>query len=353
MDDNNNLPDIETHRILAKVVKMGTVEKHPNADRLAVGKVEGWQLVVPLETKEGDLGVYFEIDSVFPKDQDWVKLLQLKKTTIRTMRIRDVLSQGLFLPIGSLPIKNDGDIVGKDVTEELGITKRPDTLDEDAERNSKGNYIRYSSAFPSGPCRTDEPRIQSNTYMLKEMNSLPYYISLKYDGSSMTVGYSENRDLLLVCSRSVYLPEEENSSTPYWKAVKNYNLYEKLKRYPHLVFQGEVYGPNLHKNKLGVKDIRFAIFSIWNLKTQLRCAFDEFIHVCSDLDLPHVEILEEGNNFQYSIADLIQKAKGFYVETKNHREGIVVRPKQPKRTSRREQLSFKVINNDYLLQNDM
>jgi RNA ligase (TIGR02306 family) len=110
-------------RILAKVVRMGSIAKHPNADKLNVGEVGGWSVVVPLDIKEGDIGVYFEIDSMLPKDQHWVEKLNMKNPIIKTRRIRDVLSQGLFLPLSGLPEGNYE--LDQDVTEHLMIKKRP------------------------------------------------------------------------------------------------------------------------------------------------------------------------------------------------------------------------------------
>ncbi len=51
----------------------------------------------------------------------------------------------------------------------------------------------------------------------------------------------------------------------------------------------------------------------------------ELIELCAKLDLPMVSIVEKGESFNYGLADLKEKCKGFYEGTENHREGLVFR----------------------------
>lgn len=60
MDDDIDEP---LERALARVVCLGPVSKHPNTDSLQVAQVGGWKTVVGLGAKEGDVEVYFEVDS--------------------------------------------------------------------------------------------------------------------------------------------------------------------------------------------------------------------------------------------------------------------------------------------------
>ena len=45
----------------AKVVKL-SVKPHPNADRLQLGYVNGIQVIVGLDAKDGDIGAFFPCD---------------------------------------------------------------------------------------------------------------------------------------------------------------------------------------------------------------------------------------------------------------------------------------------------
>jgi hypothetical protein len=63
-----------------------------------------------------------------------------------------------------------------------------------------------------------------------------------------------------------------------------------------------------------------------------------------------VPIVEEGEAFDYTLEQLLEISKGKYEGTNNHREGIVIRPKVNMYSDKlKGPLSFKCINNDYLL----
>ena len=63
-----------------------------------------------------------------------------------------------------------------------------------------------------------------------------------------------------------------------------------------------------------------------------------------------VKILEEGNDFQYTLDELLEKSNGNY-ENAGQREGIVIRPQREMKVCN-QRLSFKVLNNKYLLKNE-
>jgi RNA ligase (TIGR02306 family) len=102
---------------------LGKVVPHPNADRLASAKVGGWKVVVLNTSKEGDLGVYFEIDSILP-EVPWHNV-DASKRRIRTVKLQGELSQGLFLPRNdAFPVDESMWEEGTDLTKVLGIEKR-------------------------------------------------------------------------------------------------------------------------------------------------------------------------------------------------------------------------------------
>ena len=67
------------------------------------------------------------------------------------------------------------------------------------------------------------------------------------------------------------------------------------------------------------------------------------------LDLDMVPIEEIGEDFNYTVSELIEKAKGKYPSGLD-KEGIVIRPiKNEFNMQIKNRLSFKVLNNDFLL----
>ena len=99
------------------IVKITELRKHTNADRLQVATIFGNSVIVSLDTRVGDMGVYFPTDlqlsEEFCKVNDLVRrkdehgnpaggYLDPNKRNIRTMKLRGEVSDGLYLPITCL-----------------------------------------------------------------------------------------------------------------------------------------------------------------------------------------------------------------------------------------------------------
>ena len=77
------------------------------------------------------------------------------------------------------------------------------------------------------------------------------------------------------------------------------------------------------------------------------------VQICKDLELEMVPLIERGIfTDDMNIPYLLEKAKGLYDGTKNQREGIVIRPTKEMEFKRGQRLSFKVLNNQYLLKDE-
>jgi len=99
------------------VTKITKIEKHPNADRLQIGRCFGNQVIIDLNVKENDIGVYFPSDGqlsneyckvnnlVRKKDEQGKNIggyLDPNKRHIRALKLRGQISDGLFMPLESL-----------------------------------------------------------------------------------------------------------------------------------------------------------------------------------------------------------------------------------------------------------
>ena len=112
--------------------------------------------------------------------------------------------------------------------------------------------------------------------------------------------------------------------------------------------QGEVYGPKVNGNPLNVPELQFVLFTIKNIKENYYLDFDEMTKVCKELDIPMVEVIEEGTFNYKTIEELLEKSKGNYPGTNGPREGLVYRLKKDWNKDGKR-CSFKVINDDYLI----
>ena len=114
-----------------KVVRIDSVEAHPNADRLDLAAIGGYRSIVGKEQfTAGDLVAYIPEASVCP---DWLiaemglegRLAGKAKNRVKAIRLRGVLSQGLVYPLGDGLINGQPvDMAeGSDIADLLGIVK--------------------------------------------------------------------------------------------------------------------------------------------------------------------------------------------------------------------------------------
>ena len=98
------------------ITKIKNIRKHSNADRLMVGECFGNNVIVGLNTKEGELGVYFATDSRLSVEYATTNDLIRRKDKngnsvggylgnnrhIKTLKLRGEFSDGIFLELESL-----------------------------------------------------------------------------------------------------------------------------------------------------------------------------------------------------------------------------------------------------------
>ncbi len=257
-----------------EIVSIDSVEKHPNADRLDLANIKGWQCVIGKDTfKGGDLAVYFPIDSILPPELE-VKLfpieskIKLTKSRIRTIKIRGAISQGLLIPVDDLlPIIGAPDtgswLPGDELTQTLGVTK----------------YEPPVSSGPGGGVQATSPK-RTNPFFYKytDIENFKNYPKLfddeevivaheKIHGTNFRAGWvpfhaytlwEKFKALIRVNpkwkfvygSHRVQLQDKFlytgfYDKNIYSEAVKKYNLEELL--LPGEVLYGEIYGSHVQK----------------------------------------------------------------------------------------------------------
>lgn len=341
-------------RKLASIQEISEVKKHPKADKLEIAKVLGWNVVVKKdEFKVGDKIIYFEVDSMIPmcEEIEFLKKSSLQihngkeYARIRITRHRKEFSEGLIMPLVAFGLINDLE-VSTDVTEKLGVIKYVAPL-------SLGAIGTVRRGFHPKIVKTDEPRLQSSPHLLEYMKGKPYYITEKIDGTSVTFVlekkdgewnprlYSRNNEFV------------DDGKSQVWNYFKNENLIEQTINYCEcnqidgIFLQGEFYGQSIQGNPLGVEGQAFKFFNAGDPCTGKLYSFDDLLYVFSKIQsLLIVGVEEHGYDFNYTIEELEEKAKGNY-QPGHPREGIVVRTQEVEYVDG-EKLSFKVLNKEYL-----
>lgn len=331
-------------RKMASIQRVKSIRPIEGADKIEAVGVLGWECVAKKgEFEEGGLCVYFEIDSLLPEEERYEFLRRssykpdLGRFRLKTIRLKKQISQGLALPLNLFPEISAE--VGADLTDVLGVQKYEPPMPAQIAGDAR------SFSWPIE--KTDEVRVQQNDEykFLESLSGHPYYISLKLDGTSCSFIVDANNEYH-VCGRNYsYRRNPEHS---FWKISDMYGLEDKLKSLGRVSVQGEVVGPGIQKNRMGLKEVDFYAFNVVETLSGRRLSLDEATSVTAGLGLKFVPILERGGIFSYSQKDLLERAKGKYKEhfpgarAEQEREGIVVRSICGK-------ISFKAINNDFLL----
>lgn len=90
--------------ILATIEKVKNLRQHPNADRLEICDVLGFQCVVPKGLhNEGDLIVYIQTDTVLPADREWAEeYIRYSPKRVKAVKLRGIFSEGVVVPLEKL-----------------------------------------------------------------------------------------------------------------------------------------------------------------------------------------------------------------------------------------------------------
>lgn len=311
----------EAKRKLASIQKIEKLRPIPDADAIVAARILGWDVVVRKEEfDEGDLGVYFEIDSFLPPVDEYSFLGKVRVNPITrgtseqkegyklsTTKLRGQISQGLFVSFDKLNFEQSGLSknefqkyirsleLGTDVSESLGVTKWeiPEVM---------GSFGSSSNPFPSQyTSKTDEERIQNMPDSYLKLKGQSYYGSSKYDGTSITI--IKDKDEIIIASRNLTL----DPGSEIEKFIKTNGLYDRLLNYDKdIVLQSEFYGEGIQSNRLGIAGRRLATFNI-EINNE-RLGLLNMIKVANELNLELPVIVElgtESSSEMNEIKDLV------------------------------------------------
>lgn len=303
---------INERRALAYTARCGKIEKIEGADNIELMSVLGWKVIVKIgEFHEGDLCVYFEIDSKLP-EKEWSEFMASKKYKVKTMKLGKfkVISQGLALPISVFDVEIPNE-EGVDVTDLLGVTYsveednvRKAKVDPNAKYRSmaarhqkifkkpwarwmmrrewgrkimflffgkkKDNPRTFPTHFPFVH-KTDEERCENIPWVLGYER--PLIVTEKLDGTSSTYILERKKKgyEFYVLSRNVRQADEKqecyHDHNIYWDMAFKYDIETHLREYleknpdcPYVCIQGESVG-SVQGNPLKLPEDDFYCFN--------------------------------------------------------------------------------------------
>jgi RNA ligase (TIGR02306 family) len=309
---------------VATIEEIADVIPHPNADALELAKIKGWQVCIKKgEFKKGDLCIYICVDSVL-EDKSVYEFLRNKNFRIRTVKLRGQISQGIAFPMSMFKslghdtvVFTEPNVVGSDVSHYVYAKHYEKPLSAQLSGQVYG-------LMPSYLRKTDEDNIKNNPEILQELAGKSYYITMKVDGSSGTYFYKDDVGFG-VCSRNYQLKDDDKNS--FWQIARKYDLENKLKSSGrNLAIQGEVYGPGIQGNLLGVKEIEFRAFNLFDIDNHKYLDWKELQEFCFNNHIPIVDTINTGQSFNKTLSELQEFANNLKYNNGNLAEGIVVRP---------------------------
>ena len=388
---------INDKRALAYTARCGKIEQIEGADNIELMSVLGWKVIVKIgEFHEGDLCVYFEIDSKLPA-KEWSEFMASKKYKVKTMKLGKfkVISQGLALPISVFDVEIPNE-EGVDVTELLGVTY---SVEEDnARKSNKVNKdkkyqsmaARNAKLFKKKPFRwlmrrewgrkllfaifgkkrdnprgwpthfpyihkTDEERCENIPWVLGYER--PLIVTEKLDGTSCTYILEKKKKgyEFYVLSRNVRQADENqecyHDHNIYWDLAFKYDIENKLKKYlnenPWLTYvciQGEGVG-SVQGNPLKLKEDDLYVFNFIDSENGRYCSTTGKV-IIESMGMQWVPILDTDYMMPTDMEEFKQFATAKSVVNPNvMREGIVLR-------DHTNDFSFKNVSREYLLKHN-
>lgn len=381
----------------AKVIRISSIEKHPNADRLEIVKISGYQCVTGKDQfKLGDLAVYIQPDSIVPPLSQfsfvWEKdgggnlrvlvpemAIPEKWRRITVRKLRKEWSEGLLMPVSAFPDLEDVD-EGSDVAEVLGITHyNPVEPGEEHEsvssrkqskiwpRSLKGwfYFLSYWLSFglydPWGNLGGANEKAPLNTPPIYDVETFKNYPNVFTDGEEVVVTEkihgSNFRALyqsgkfgghMYVGSRKLW---KRPSSRCIWRTSLKQNLWIErwCLEHPGYCLYGEVVPTQKFKKggtaHYGAKEGEILVF-IFDIRTPEGewLSYNETVDQVGYLNW--VPILYKGP-FSDSVKDL---SVGKSSLADHIREGVVIRPHSERHVPGLGRAQLKIVSNEYLEQ---
>lgn len=389
-----------------EVVRIGKVEKHPNADSLSITQVHGGYpcIIKTGDFVEGDLAAYIPVDALVPTDRPMFAFLAKEAKADGTYRIRARKLRGVF-SMGLLVKAPDGSKEGDNVRDVLGVGKYLPPAEREAgqaNRVGKERLARRSEtavfdrravgvaivaailcvaiAWPFGVAaaplcalaawwaiRRNRAARKKPQFPVYDLEGIRRHMHALKDGEHVLVtekihgcnaAYVHTGRRFWVRSRTVF--RENDGTDPgfglsgdVWHLIAaRHGLEEKLRAFPNVVLFGEVYG-EVQDLRYGVpagERVRFVAFDALDLATGRYLDHDALKALCDSLGVPMAPVLHDGPWHP----TLLEMAEGpSTLPGASHvREGIVVRPRQDRIDPHVGRVVLKLAGQGYLLRKE-
>ncbi len=351
-----------------EAVSINDIQIHPNAERLELAVVKGWNCVVQKgRYKPGDLCIYIPIDSVLPADVE-CKLfppdskVKLNGSRVRTIKLRGAISQGLIVDPQALGISKVK--AGDDYAAKLGIIKYEPPVSLSPQSNAQPaskkqcnpNFRKYTSlenaknypeVFQAGEQVCVTEKIHGTNF---RAGYVPFHADTLWKKLKVLLRVAPKYEFVYgshnVQLQSKFLWKGFYDKNVYAEAVQGYRLPEILK--PGEVLYGEVYGDGVQKGyTYGCRTGERKLIAFDLMKDGHWLDTIAFEKWADERQLPRVPVLYRGP-FDLQKIRSLTIGDSLLSATQKVREGVVVKPIQETMTYIGRKV-LKFISDEYLL----
>lgn len=307
------------------------VRPHPNADRLELAVVGGWQTVVPKGMYgPGSVVTYVPPDCIVPDvlAEKWGVAKYLSNGRVRATKLRGEPSYGFVVaPEGEL---------GRNVAEALGITKWQPPM-----KFSVGDWEAENPLF-AHYTDVENMRHYPDMFTVGE----PVQVTEKIHGTNSRIAIINGEKL--AGSRTMQRKNAENSV--YWfpwtipaVAAAMDRLWARASTM--VAMYGEVYGK--------VQSLRYGLpngiaYAAFDVMIDGRYIDAEDLRLVLGDDVPTVPVLAETMPYSLSAVADLSKGRSTMPSADHIREGVVVRPMRERWNEKTGRVILKYVSDDYL-----
>jgi RNA ligase (TIGR02306 family) len=324
------------------VAEIQAVRAHPNADRLEVAEILGWQVVVGKGTYQpGDRVIYVPPDAVVPEEWSdrWGVTKYLSRGRVRCAKLRGEPSFGFTATVADLSVGLGLEAweVGDNVADQFGITKYEPPFRaraDDAEPNH-ALFVKY----------TDIENLRHYPAILQPGEHVT--ATEKIHGANVRIGVVDG-EVMAGSHRLRRKRPDDLSASLYWFPLSLPSVAAMLEtlgaHHKQVILFGEVYGrvQSLH---YGLEHgIDFRAFDLLVDGNYLDA--DQFTAACVLFGVPRVPVLYRG---PFSLEAIKQHAEGTtQVGGEHYREGVVVKPATERHDPTIGRVVLKFVSDTYL-----
>lgn len=342
--------------MLASIQKIEKIYPIDGADRIERVKVlEYMSIAGKGEFAEGEEVIFIATDTLLPV-AFWSELFRPKtdddlvegKIRLKRFKVRGAVSEGIVLKkdvllklicASNVPFTPENEFtflsgypLGTDVSDILDVTKY-----------NKPEQKCIGVDFPTFLYKTDEPNLKGIARAIEEFYGKEAYVSVKYDGTSAS--YYLKNGKFGVCSRNSEIVKDGDNW--YWEIARKYNLESIFRGIgDNICIQGEICGPGIQGNKVGLNDLQFYAFDGFHIEQQKYLGLQFLLDFNQTTGIPIVQVIWKGI-FNFTLDELVEMAETTFYGNNKQAEGIVVRPVEDcySETLKRR-LSVKITNYD-------